>query len=145
MVKKYLCIGVVLGTIALSACGEKVAKEQVQVEMTEVLANGQTVVVEPEMEIDDELAYWLFEKKTELKDLISKQINLESESVLVTLSPISEAEDFSCTMVLVTDSIMDDATIQQVVDNIISFISEQGGKIHKENILITNGSGEILY
>jgi hypothetical protein len=52
-VKKYLYAGILFGTVMLAACNENEESEgQVMEEMTEVLADGQTVVGEPVSDTD---------------------------------------------------------------------------------------------
>lgn len=150
MVKKYLCAGIVLGTIVLSACNEEKAEEKVHAEVTKTLADGQTVVVEPISELDEKTTNWLIKKQNELQVSIAEQSKLESKSVQVMCAAIPQEEntDVSCSVVLSTDSKIDDTTIQQIVDNIINSVSKLESaelKIREENIVITNGNGEFLF
>lgn len=150
MVKKYLCAGIVLGTIVLSACNEEKAEEKVHAEVTKTLADGQTVVVEPISELDEKTTNWLIKKQNELRVSIAEQSKLESKSVKVMCAAIPQEEntDVSCSVVLSTDSKIDDTTIQQIVDNIINSVSKLESaelKIREENIVITNGNGEFLF
>jgi len=125
---------------------------KVQVEMFEELANGQSKIVNGSM-IDGETSEWLHEKKTELSSLIAEQTKLENHDVLVTLAPTSTSENadsknISCTVLLVTDSIFDDETMNKVVEAIISTITKQDAvkaNISEEAIVITNANHEILY
>ena len=125
---------------------------KVQVEMFEELPNGQSKIVDGSM-IDEETSEWLHEKKTELRSFIAEQTKLESNEVLVTLAPTSTSENadsknISCTVLLVTDSIFDDETMNKVVEGIISTITKQDAvkaNINEEAIVITNTNHEILY
>jgi hypothetical protein len=81
-VKKYLYAGILFGTVMLAACNENEESEgQVKEEMTEVLADGQTVVGEPvsdtdigeEFEIVEEVSAASLELTQEQKEDYYKQ------------------------------------------------------------------------
>ncbi|MNI20652.1 hypothetical protein D3C73_741450 [compost metagenome] len=119
--------------------------------MFEELPNGQSKVVDSST-IKKETLEWLNNKKSELVLLIAEQTKLESDDVLVVLGPMSDLKDtdsyvIACSVVLKTESTFEEKIINNVLEGIISTISQDSVdvKISEENISIVNSTGAKLH
>lgn len=125
----------------------------VKVEMREELPNGESKVVKPIYEIDEQMQNWLNKKGEELTTNIANQLKVDRKNVKLVLAPIATGEnkmlDVSCSVVLLKSKLaLGDERIQKVVEEIIDAITNQTDArvtIRTENIVITNSNNEVLH
>ncbi|WP_286926728.1 hypothetical protein [Lysinibacillus sp. UBA6686] len=125
----------------------------VKVEMREELPNGESKVVKPIYEIDEQMQNWLNKKGEELTTNIANQLKVDRKNVKLVLAPIATGEnkmlDVSCSVVLLKSKLaLGDERIQKVVEGIIDAITNQTDArvtIRTENIVITNSNNEVLH
>lgn len=125
----------------------------VKVEMREELLNGESKVVKPIYEIDEQMQNWLNKKGEELTINIANQLKVDRKNVKLVLAPIATGEnkmlDVSCSVVLLKSKLaLGDERIQKVVEEIIEAITNQTDArvtIRTENIVITNSNNEVLH
>ncbi|MGG2110856.1 hypothetical protein ABFY60_10110 [Lysinibacillus pakistanensis] len=125
----------------------------VKVEMREELPNGESKVVKPIYEIDEQMQNWLNKKGEELTTNIANQLKVDRKNVKLVLAPIATGEnkmlDVSCSVVLLKSKLaLGDERIQKVVEEIIEAITNQTDArvtIRTENIVITNSNNEVLH
>ncbi|MGG2081172.1 hypothetical protein [Lysinibacillus pakistanensis] len=125
----------------------------VKVEMREELPNGESKVVKPIYEIDEQMQNWLNKKGEELTTNIANQLKVDRKNVKLVLAPIATGEnkmlDVSCSVVLLKSKLaLGDERIQKVVEEIIDAITNQTdarATIRTENIVITNSNNEVLH
>lgn len=119
------------------------SKENVKEENTENATADSEVVVTSDLSNGEDFE-WVAEKQKELTVLIKNQLKINEEAVLLALSQISEGE-LSLSAVLDVDQELDSKSIQELVENMIQLISEDGAfKINKENIVITDSNNKQL-
>lgn len=125
----------------------------VKVEMREELPNGESKVVKPIYEIDEQMQNWLNKKGEELTTNIANQLKVDRKNVKLVLAPIATGEnkmlDVSCSVVLLKSKLaLGDERIQKAVEEIIDAITNQTdarATIRTENIVITNSNNEVLH
>lgn len=125
----------------------------VKVEMREELPNGESKVVKPIYEIDEQMQNWLNKKGEELTTNIANQLKVDRKNVKLVLAPIATGEnkmlDVSCSVVLLKSKLaLGDESIQKVVEEIIDAITNQTDArvtIRTENIVITNSNNKVLH
>lgn len=125
----------------------------VKVEMREELPNGESKVVKPIYEIDEQMQNWLNKKGEELTTNMANQLKVDPKNVKLVLAPIANGEnkmlDVSCSVVLLNSELaLGDERIQKVVEEIIEAITNQTdarATIRTENIVITNSNNEVLH
>jgi hypothetical protein len=104
MLKKYLYAGILLGTVLLAACSVNEETEgQVKEEMTEVVADGQTVEVEPLSDTDKgevasaaPLELTQKQKEDYYKQYVelAAQVTAENPGTNLSVVPIDEFKDW---------------------------------------------------
>lgn len=123
----------------------------VKVEMTEVLPNGQSKVIPPFMSMNEEDLRWILEKQTLLEELISDKMATDRDKVRIHLGtePGGDAADIlSCAITLAVEQGLKEETLNAILDLIVEEVSEAGTQhavLRKEDIIIMNGKGEVLY
>lgn len=142
MLKKIIVSGIALGMATIVGCSNETSKlqEQVEEEMTEILEDGKEIVVEPLTESEEDVINRM-EMQAELKSSIADIIGYEEDAINLMLSLHSEP---SCSIVLVTESTIENAVIEEIKKNIVQILSKQNVTISEESIVITNSNGGIL-
>ncbi|MGP4041681.1 hypothetical protein ACTWP4_17525 [Gracilibacillus sp. D59] len=131
----FICLSFSLSIV--TACN---AEPQVFIgEQNEVQAGTEEVKVTPSKEGNDEIINLLNEIKKELIVSIAKQPGIEKESIeiIVGTSSVEGNIDVDVSVSLPKDAKIDDATIQQIVEDIIKIVSK------KENVTISEENVEI--
>jgi len=144
--KKTILFSMLPVTFAVSYYLIGQPKPEVTSELTEILPNGEMKVSIME-KVDEETMKWLDEKKANIQSLIAEQTGLKGEDVLVSATSESTVDatknqEIACSVVLRTESTLDNQIIQNVVDGIINVFKQDsvGATINKENIVITNNN-----
>ncbi|MGE7839148.1 hypothetical protein ACQKNX_00015 [Lysinibacillus sp. NPDC093712] len=151
--KKTILFSMLPVTFAVSyyLIGQPKPKPEVTSELTEILPNGE-MKVSIMKKVDEETMKWLDEKKANIQSLIAEQTGLKVEDVLVSATSESNIGDsknqeITCSVVLRTESTIDDQIIHNVVNGIINVFKQdsEGANISKENIVITNNNTDVLH
>ena len=139
IMKKLLSIGVALSVIILGACNGESKVEKVKAEVF-VEQEDTNLLVQEHINL-------LVPQQKELEKNIANETGLEEESVKVNLIPISDENnaEIACTVFLSTENELNKTTVQDIVKNIMTAVSDiENTELREKNIIITNLKGEIL-
>lgn len=141
MLKRTIVVGIVISMVTLVGCSNQTSKvrEQVEVEMTEILEGGKEIVIEPlsESEIDVNKRI-----ETELKSNIAEITGFEEEAITLMLSLHGEP---SCSIFLGTELTIEDTVIEEIKQNIVQIVLKENVTIREEEVVITNMNGNVLH
>ncbi|AFM01210.1 hypothetical protein Desde_2907 [Desulfitobacterium dehalogenans ATCC 51507] len=148
IILSILCIFLFFIGILIVKLPEKVPT--VEVEMSEVLSNGQSKVIPPIISIEEVVPLWIREKETNLASLVADKMAVDRDMVRIhfTTVPDGDAGMVSCSVVLAVEQGLKEETLNNILDLIVEEASEAGTQqtmLRKEDIIILNSKNEIVY
>lgn len=138
MFRRVFILMILLSLLLLASCNSK--EGSVEEAMYEVAENGEMVEIEPldNGEIDAKAKLHIEEQLT---SIVAKEVNLDKEAISLIISLHDEP---SCSIVLPTDSTVEEEVIQQVKQTVINELENNGVTLNENNIIITDKNGNVM-